>query len=100
MKNQTEPGQKTDNNYWWMLLPFTEQILILILFTILAPASWSIYLFSRGNFLLGIAVLIMWGATFSWLAAFLNRRRHVRLWVSLPTAAIILLISVVVFFSP
>jgi len=82
-----------------LLLPFVEQLFVVVLFGLLAPGAWGIYLLSRGARLWGVAVLTVWAVAYGWLALFLQRRNWVRLWVSIPCAVLVLIVCVIVFFS-
>jgi len=83
-----------------MLLPFVEQLFVAVLFGLLAPGAWAVFLLSRGSLLSGVAVLAVWVVAFGWLALFLQRRNRVRLWVTVPSAVLVLIACIVAFFSP
>ncbi len=100
MTNRADPEKQTPHVPWWKLLPFVEQIFVAVLFGLLAPGAWGIYLLSRGRILSGVAVLAIWAIAFGWLALFLHRRNLVRLWISVPSAALVLMTCVLVFFLP
>ena len=99
MTNRTDPEQEAPHVSWWLLLPFVEQLLGVIIVGLLAPGAWGVYLLSRGALLWGVAVLAVWAVAYGWLALFLQRRNRVRLWVSVPSAVLVLIACVIVFFS-
>ena len=100
MTNRSDPEHETLHVPRWMLLPFVEQLFVVVLFGLLAPGAWAVFLLSRGSLLSGITVLAAWAVAFGWLALFLQRRNRVRLWVTVPSAVLVLIASIVVFFSP
>src|SRR5439155_16576753 len=99
MTIHTDPEQREPPVPWWLLLPFVEQLFAVVLFGLLAPGAWGVYLLSRGARLWGIAVLAAWAIAYGWLALLLQRRNRVRLWVSVPSAMLVLIACVIVFFS-
>ena len=99
MTTHTDPEQQEPNVPWWLLLPFVEQLLVVVLFALLAPGAWGVYLLSRGARLWGVAVLAVWAVAYGWLALLLQRRNRVRLWVSVPSAILALIGCIIVFFS-
>ena len=84
----------------WLYFPFAEQVFVLALLVLLVPGGWSIYLLSRGQVIVGVLVLVLWAALFGGLALFLHKRMNMRLWVSVPSALLVLVACVVSFFSP
>ena len=84
--------------WWFYFVP--EQLLVALLFGILAPGAWGILLLSYGKAVEGSAVLLVWAGLFGWLAWFLDRKKRVRLWVSLPCAILAMLACVILFFGP
>ncbi len=82
------------------MLPFAEQIFTLLLFILLAPSVWGVFLIYQGQLASGLAVLGIWVAAFIGIAIFLNQKRVVRLWVSIPSALLVFLAAIFVFFAP
>ena len=83
-----------------MHVPFVEQLLVAVLFGVLAPGAWGVSLLSRGRVIEGAIVIAGWAALFGWLSLYLHRRNRIRLWVSVPSAVLVLIACAVVFFSP
>ena len=99
MTNRADPEQEASHVPGWLLLPFVEQLFVVVLFGLLAPGAWGVYLLSRGARWRGVAVLAVWAVAYGWLALFLQRRNWVRLWVSVPAAALVLIACVIMFLS-
>jgi len=85
---------------WWMLLPFVEQIFAVALLALLAPAAWGVSLLARGSILLGGVVLVCWLFAFGWVAYSLQRTKGIRMVITVPCAALFLVVCGVSFFSP
>jgi len=83
----------------WLYFPFAKEVFLLTFLILLAPGGWSMYLLSRGQVITGVLVLVLWAALFGWLAVFLHKRLTIRLWVSVPSALLVLVACVVAFFS-
>jgi len=96
----TENREGTSYVPRWLYFPFAEQVFVLALLVLLVPGGWSIYLLSRGQVIVGVLVLVLWAALFGGLALFLHKRMNIRLWVSVPSALLVLVACVVAFFSP
>ena len=80
----------------WILVPFEP--LLAAIAGALAPAVLGIYLVSRGRLLSGASLLAVWIVAFGWFAAFLQRRQFGRLWITVPSAALVLIAWVFIFF--
>ena len=83
----------------WFLTPFLDQIFVLACFLIIAPAIWGIYQISLGRYLYGVLLIFVWGLLFFPLSWFLDRRKIARIFITLPGAAIILILAAWVIFA-
>ncbi len=100
MADDAKPDQETLSPSGWLHLPFSEHLLTLLLLGLITPGVAGVNLLSKGAYLSGAVVLIAWVGGFGWLSVYAHRRYRIRLWVTVPSAALVLLASVVVFFSP
>ena len=82
------------------MLPFAEQFFCFILFGLLAPSVLGIFLIYLGRLAYGFAVLSIWVAAFAWLAVFLDRKKIVRLWISILLASFTVFGAIYVFSAP
>ena len=82
------------------MLPFAEQLFYIILFVLLAPSVLGIFLIYLGKLAYGFVVLSIWVAAFAWFASFIDRKKIVRLWISIPLALLVVFGAIYVFFSP
>jgi hypothetical protein len=96
--------EKTDESTslqpWIMMLPFAEQLFCIILFVLLAPSVFGIFLIYLGKLAYGFAVLSIWIAAFAWFAVFRDRKKIVRLWISIPLALLAVFGAIYAFFAP
>jgi hypothetical protein len=76
-----------------LLFPFMDQILLLACFLIIAPAILGIYQISLGRYFYGVLLIFVWGLLFFPLCRFLDRRKIARVFITLPGAAIILVMA-------
>jgi hypothetical protein len=83
---------------WW-LWPFTEHIFTVALFALLAPACYAFYLVANRHLALGFSILGAWFVIYLALSAVLDRRRIVRLWVSWPSAIVVLFMCWLIVFD-
>ena len=81
------------------MLPFAEQFFCIALFVFLVPSVLGIFLIFLGQLALGFAVLSIWAATFAWLAVFIDRKKIVRLWISILLALFTVFGALYVFFA-
>jgi hypothetical protein len=95
-----EQDESTSLTPWILMLPFAEQVFCLILFVVLAPSVWGIYLLYRGHLLFGFSVLSLWTIAFARFAIFVNHKKLVRFWISIPVALLVVFSAIYVFFSP
>ena len=79
-------------------LLFGEPVFIALLFAVLAPGVWGIWLLSQHQCVKGIVVPVLWALVFGLLAWFLHYRKRVRLWAALPSALLAMGACVVVLF--
>jgi hypothetical protein len=80
----------------WLLVPFEPRLAAIV--GALAPAICGIYLVSRGRLLSGASLLAVWMVAFGWFAVFLQRRQFARVWITVPSAALVLIACVFIFF--
>jgi hypothetical protein len=67
-------------------------LLFLACILTVSPAIWGIYQISHGHYLLGVLLIFVWGLLFIPFARFLDRRKITRFYITLPGAAIILIL--------
>ncbi len=87
------------NRESWYLIPFIEQILVIASFLAIAPAIWGIYEISRGHYLGGAFLILVWGLFFLPFARFLDRRKIAHIFITLPGAGIIIILFAWLFFA-
>ena len=96
--------EKTDESTslqpWIMMLPFAEQLFSFILFVLLAPSVIGIFLIYLGELAYGFALLSIWIVVFVWFAIFIDRKKIVRLWISIPLALLAFFGAIYAFFAP
>ena len=83
----------------WFLTPFLDQIFVLACFLTIVPAIWGIYQISLGRYLYGVLLIFVWSLLFFPLSWFLDRRKIARIFITLPGAAIILILAAWVIFA-
>ena len=98
MKNKPTSTQDTQPENQWINYPLAEHLFVVILFSLLAPCAWGISLLSSGDYFSGITILVIWVIAYGWLALYLHHINRVRLWISLPSAFLISLACIVVFY--
>jgi hypothetical protein len=82
------------------MIPFAEQLFFLIFCVVLAPSVWGIFLLYLGDLLLGFSVLTFWTIVFAWFVTFLNRKKLVQFWISIPLTLLVVCSAIYAFFSP
>ena len=75
----------------WLSFPFAEQILVAIVVLSLAPAMIGIFILYNDNVMFGMRMLVGWFCLFLPFTIFLDRRKIIRLLISLPGAALVLI---------
>lgn len=84
----------------WILLPFVEQLFVVAVFLLIGPGAWGAYLIARGSWSTGAAVLLAWILVYGLVAYVLNRNSVIRLWISVPSAALVVVATFIAFRVP
>ena len=74
----------------WMRRPFAAQLFALLVVALFVPAFSAIWLLKRGTFTYGAGLLLGWSILFCALAVLLHNRHVMRIWISMPSALLVL----------
>lgn len=81
---------------WWILADFLVPAALLALW---APPLLAIFQMTKGNMFLGSCILVVWCPLFVWVVRACHRRQVIRIWLSVGSTVLVLLILGVMILS-
>lgn len=81
---------------WWLFADFAVPAVLIGLW---GPPVFAFFQLSKGNFLIGASVLVLWVPMFAWIVSFCHRRSIVRVWFALGSTVVVLVAFGVIIFQ-